>query len=162
MRFMQREALVVLALMLPACGARSPLDEFIGDSGAKLDGDASAEMDGGDADSGPEAEPDVENEAGPLPCPVTPPTAGSGCSMDTTVLQCGYLSNPPTDAGIVTWCCMLGDWEECTIVADTGFDSCSQILCTEPEEPGVECIVGDGEKCCTCSSDMTVDRCGPC
>jgi len=158
---MRREAIVVVSLLLGACGSRSPLDELIVDASIEVDGDASSQEDAADSS------PDVVSEASPrrhhnLSCPVTPPTSGSPCRMETTVLQCGYLSNPPTDAGIVTWCCMFGDWEECTIVADTGFQSCSDILCAEPEEPGIECIVGDGEQCCTCSSDERVDRCGPC
>jgi hypothetical protein len=144
---MRRGTLAIVSLALAGCGARTALDEPLPDSGAGHEGDAA-----------PEA--DAPSEAGPHLCPLTPPAASSACEASTMAIQCAYLSNPPGDAGIEAWACLAGTWVYSTTCGYQRFRSCSDIVCSPPTY--VECIIGDGEQCCTCGSDQMVDQCGPC
>jgi len=146
---MRREVMVLLSLALPACGARTGLAEVVSDAGRELEADALVE-----------AEADVETDAGPLLCPLMPPSPDTTCQTSASAIECAYLPSPPADGGIEAWSCMLGGWAPETSVADTTFTTCEQLVCFP--DVYIECIVGDASRCCTCSDDMTVDQCGPC
>jgi hypothetical protein len=135
-----RSAILVLAAS--ACGARTGLEPIV------------------DAGVLPDARPDAADVAPDAPsllCPSSPPLANTSCPSSTTAVECAYLGATP---GITVWDCVAGGWVNDTTVADEGFGSCSDIVCTSGVE--VECVVGQGEQCCTCSADNTADQCGGC
>jgi hypothetical protein len=160
---MNAGGLVVVAvaalLLLSACGSRTGLGFELLDSGVPSDGsgiDASVES-GTDAT----AESGNDADAALLSCPLSPPDAGTSCEVRSMQIQCVYHATATT-VGLTCFACDAGGWISCTTVAYTTFSSCSQVVCGGVSNEFTECIVADGEQCCTCSADGTDDQCGPC
>jgi hypothetical protein len=144
---MRRGVPVLFAIAFSGCGARTGLlaDDF---SDASFDLDAVARD-----------EADAPIDSGRHLCPPSPPLATGRCRARAAPLECDYLESSPLQ-GIAAFCCEFGGWVDCTTVADTTFRTCSERVCTA--DVYVECVVGDGSECCSCSADMTTDQCGPC
>jgi hypothetical protein len=147
---------VLFWLFVAGCGARTGLLEVVDLDGGSADG-------GSDAASDARPPGDAEPEEGdgpvnhPFACPLDPPAPGAPCRG--TALECAYAPSSQPALGLEGFCCIDdGGWASCTIVSEP--ETCSDIVCS----PGTttECIIARGESCCTCSSDGTADRCGPC
>jgi hypothetical protein len=98
-------------------------------------------------------------------CPLAPPKPGQACCNQA--LQCAYITTPDASPdGLEGRCCSDDGWYDCTdeicwcSMAPENTERCYNILCT----PGLqtECIIGQGQQCCVCSEDRSVDKCGPC